>query len=221
MAECTGRSRVFFKAGCFAATPSQTQTRLGSFSTSVFNRTLTCHFFATTCGGQPMAGKPGWNVHPTEALAEATNNGSQSIRPPGRDMAFNISQTTALTAAAAACNSNAPPMAASPGKLQLLFLTGPSSARSTWTAMATSSLVAKVSPILIVCARATRRLAAKRLLSTASLKSTWAAALVREESIQPDWMDSYFWRSIAPAPRLTIIFTCWPVWYQRGEAQPT
>ena len=53
-----------------------------------------------------------------EAPAEATSSGLPSIRQTARDMDFNTSQTTALTAAAAAWNSNVPPTVGSPGRLQ-------------------------------------------------------------------------------------------------------
>ena len=60
-----------------------------------------------------------------EAPAAATSNGSRSIRPTARGMDSNTRQTTALTAAAAACNSNVPPTAGSPGRRRSLFLTAP------------------------------------------------------------------------------------------------
>src|SRR5437773_7041117 len=136
-------------------------------------------------------------------------------------MASNTSQTTALTVVAAAWNSNAPPTAGSPGRLRSLFLTGLTWERSTWTPMATSLSVAKDSATFLVCARAMRRSGARRQLLTEAPKSTWVAASVAVESIQQDWMDSCSWRLIAPADRLTIIFTCWPVWCGRELVRPT
>jgi hypothetical protein len=136
-------------------------------------------------------------------------------------MAFNTSPTTALTVAAAACSSNAPLMAGSPGRLQLLFPAEPTWGHSTWTPMATSLSVAKDPATLIVCGQAMHRSEARHRPLTETRPSTWVASSVPGESIQQDWMDNVSWQSIVPAPPLTTTFTCWRAWCQTGEAQPT
>ena len=181
MAARTGRSPVFCKIISFAVTRSPIPMSSGSFSTSVFNRTLTCPFFATTCGARQTAVRPGWSNHPTEARAEATSSGSPSIRPTALDMDSSINQTTALTVAAAECNSNAPWMAESPGRLRSLFLAGLTWERSTSTPTATSLSVAKDSATLIVCAQAMRSSGVRHRPLTEPRPSTWGAASVPEE----------------------------------------
>src|SRR5262249_49688709 len=87
--------------------------------------------FARTCIGQPTAGNPGQNCKPTDLRKEATNNGSQLIRPTGRGTGFNINPATGLTVVGMVCNSSGPPMAELPGRLPLLFPTDLQMERST------------------------------------------------------------------------------------------
>ena len=77
------------------------------------------------CGARQTAASPGWNDRRTKARAEATSNGSQSIRPAARVTASNTRQTTGLTVATSAWNSNVPPMAGSPGRRRSRFLNEP------------------------------------------------------------------------------------------------
>ena len=60
-----------------------------------------------------------------EAVAEATSNGSLSIRPTDQVTVSNTRQTTVLTVAATACNCSAPLMAGSRGRLPSLFPMSP------------------------------------------------------------------------------------------------
>src|SRR5438445_13480033 len=81
--------------------------------------------FVRTCTAQPTAANPGQNCKPTDSPAEATRSGSPSIKPTAQDMAFNTSQTTALTAAAGACKSSDQPREGSPGRHGSFFLVDP------------------------------------------------------------------------------------------------
>src|SRR6266566_3629919 len=121
--------------------------------------------FVMTCGARQMAANLGHGCHPREAQAEATRSGSRSIRPTARDMAFNTSQTTALTVAAAACNSNGPPTAGSPGRRRSIFLTGLYMERSTWPPTATFLSVEKAAPFTAF-APAMRKSGTRRQLLT-------------------------------------------------------
>src|SRR5437764_11321422 len=135
-------------------------------------------------------------------------------------MDSNTSQMTALTAAAAAWNSNAPPMVESHGRRRSLFLTDRCTERLMWTRTAIS-LSAEKGALFTAFARAMPRSEARHQLLTEAPPLTWVASSVAGESIQQDWMEWYSWRSIAPAPQRTPIFTCWPAWCHPGEAQPT
>src|SRR5207249_3181770 len=172
------------------------------------------------CGAPQTGAKPGLYSQAKGGEAVATSSGSPSIRPTALDMVSNTSQTMALTAAAAAWNSNAPPMAGSHGRIRSVFLTGLSTERSMWTRTAISLSVAKEAPFTAF-ARAMPRSEAKRQLLIEAPPSIWVALSVAGESIQQDWMEWYSWRLIVPVPLLTITFTCWRAWCRRDEAQPT
>src|SRR5436190_14577642 len=160
--------------------------------------------FVRTCIDQPTAANPGQSCKPTDSPVAATRSGSPSTRRTVRDTAFNTSQTTALTVAAVACNSNARPTAESPGRPRLLFLTSQQPEHWTWTRMATFLLVAKDSAHFIAFVPATRSLAVRPQPLIRSHRSTWvASSVVSGESIQTDCGDSVFWRSTVRAPRLT------------------
>src|SRR6266480_5637757 len=141
-----------------------------SFISACFRR------FVRTCINQPTAANLGQSYKPTDSRVEGTSSGSRLIRQEARATDFNISQATALTVAAAACNSNVPPTAESAGRLPSLFLTSPQTERWTWTPMATSLLAAKDSARFIACAQVTRRSAIRHLRSTRLRRLTWVAS---------------------------------------------
>src|SRR5204862_8306211 len=133
--------------------------------------------------------------------------GSPSIRQAAPDTAFNISQTTVLTAAAAAWNSNGPPMAELPGRIRSLFLTGLCTEPSMWTRTAIFLSVEKGAAFTAFALAMPRSGPRHQPLTEARL-STWVALSVVAESIQQVWMECYSWPSIVLAPPLTITFTC-------------
>src|SRR5438132_5216112 len=184
--------------------------------------TSTCfRHFVRTCTARPTAVNPGQSYKPTDSRAGATSSGSRLIRPEARATDFNTSQATALTVAAAACNSNAPPTAGSPGRLPSLFLTSPQTEHLMWTPMVTFSSAAKDSARFIACARATRRSAIRHLHSTRLRRLTWVASYLVAAYTRQVWTECCSWRSITLADRLTITFTCWPAWRRQDEPQPT
>ena len=132
-------------------------------STSVLDRTDS-PFFATIFGARQTVVKPGRNCKPTKAPAAATRNGSPSIRLTARAMVSSTRPTTALTAAAVAWNSSAPPTAASPGRVQLTFPMGLCTERSMWTRTATCLSGARGTRRFTASARAMRRSGARRQL---------------------------------------------------------
>src|SRR5437773_3613842 len=97
-------------------------------------------------------------------------------------MGFNTRQTTALTAAAVACNSNALQTAERPGRVQSVFPMGLYTDHSTWTQTATFlSVAGSVARRFIASARAMRSSGAKHQLLTESPPSTWVARSVAVE----------------------------------------
>ena len=83
------------------------------------------NIFVTTCGAR-LNGGQSWTLQ----LESRRRGGDKQwftidkTNGPGHGFQYQL-ETTALTAAAAACNSNAPPTAGSPGRLRSLFLTQP------------------------------------------------------------------------------------------------
>src|SRR4051812_29615199 len=112
-------------------------------------------------------------------------------------MAFNISQTMALTATAAAWNSSAPPTAGAHGSRLSLFLTGLCTELSMWIRMAIFLSVAKEAPFTVF-GRAMLRSGARHQLLTEAPPSIWVASSVAAELIPQVWTEWYFWPSIAP-----------------------
>src|SRR5689334_16982208 len=136
-------------------------------------------------------------------------------------MDSNTRPMMALTARAVESNFSVLLMAVSPGKVRLLFLTGRRVERSTWILMATSLLVVKARAAFGVFAQATHRMGVRRQHLTRAPPLAWVASLVSGESIQTDSMEWSGSRSIIPAARLTITFTCWPASCRVAGAQRT
>ena len=135
--------------------------RQGIFSISASGRTKTCRSFATTCGARRMAANPGWSAHRIKEQEEATSNGSPSIRPGAQDTVSNTRRTMESTViTTSSWNSNAPPMAESPGSLRSRFLKALYMDRSTWTRTAMFLLAEKGAPSTAF-ARAMHRLEAR------------------------------------------------------------
>ena len=103
--------------GIFRSDPVTNSDEVGNFFYLSLQSDVTRPFFAMTCGARSTAANPGRCSRAREAPAAATSNGSRSIRPTARGTGSNTRQTTALTAAAAGCNSNVPSTAASPGRI--------------------------------------------------------------------------------------------------------
>ena len=147
----------------FRSDPVTKSDETGNFFYLSFQSNVQQSFFCddlwrSTNGGQS------WTLLSGERGAGGGDkDGLQSTRRTGRDMDFNIRQTTALTAAGAACNFNGPPMAASRGRRRLVFLTRRYMEPSTWTPMATSMSAAKGTPFT-VSAPATHKSGAKHQL---------------------------------------------------------
>src|SRR2546430_8382089 len=90
-------------------------------------------FSATTCGALQTVANPGLYSRAKEEAAAATSSGSLSIGPTALDMDSSTSQTTALTAAAAAWNFNVPPTVGPLGRRQSLFLIRRCTEHLMWT----------------------------------------------------------------------------------------
>ena len=112
---------VFWRITSSAATQVTILNEIGQFFYLSLQSDVNTSFFCDDLWAQ--RGESGSYFRAKEAGAAATSSGSPSIRPTARDMDSNTSQTTALTAAAAAWNSSVPPMVGSPGRLRSLFLT--------------------------------------------------------------------------------------------------
>src|SRR2546430_15012023 len=93
--------------GVFRSDPVTNSDEAGTFFYLSLLQTL-----VRTCTAQPTAADPGRSSKPTDSPVAAIRNGLRSIRRTGPVTVFSTSPTTALTAVAAACNSNAPPTAA-------------------------------------------------------------------------------------------------------------
>ena len=130
----------------FRSDPVTNSNEIGQFFYLSLQSDVNTSFFCDDLWRSTNGGQSWTCYRAKEAPAEATSSGSPSIRPTARDMDSNTSRTTALTAAAAACNSNVPPTAGSHGRRPSLFPTRLYTERSMWTRTAISLSAEKGAP---------------------------------------------------------------------------
>ena len=171
----------------FRSDPVTNSNEIGQFFYLSLQSDVNTSFFCDDLWRSINGGQTWLCSRAKEAAAEATSSGLRSIRPTARDMDSNTSQTTALTAAAAAWNSNVPLTVGSHGRHRSLFLTRPCTERSTWTRTAISLSAEKGAPFTAF-ARAMPRSAARHQLLTEAPPSTgWLHRQRGNQSSRTGW----------------------------------